>query len=309
MLTSLVLRLAPTEALNLPRHLGRATYALFMTLLASHDAALAKSVHDSAGWKPFTCSNVMGGRRQGQSLLATPADELRVRFTGLNEPVSAVLQQIAGEAGNALAQAELDRVPLRVLGATLDGAVDSLAGQTSYEALAMPYLFSRETPATRITLRFLSPTAIQARGQNLPFPLPGSVFGGLAARWNTFSTTQALPEEVKRFSEECIAVSRFIGRSRAWPGKDGATHIGFIGGVRYAATNRDRYWLSLLNVLADFAWYAGVGYQTTQGMGQVRRVSDDWTDSGAPSAGATAANGSAPAQPQSPSPAESRPQS
>lgn len=307
MLTSLVLRLAPTETLNMPRHLGRATHSLFMSLLASHDAALAQSVHDSAGWKPFTSSNVMGARRQGQSLLATSADELRVRFTGLNAPVSAVLQKIAGEAGNTLVQVELDRVPLRVIGATLDGDVDPLAGQTTYEALAMPYLFSRETPATRITLRFLSPTAIQARGQNLPFPLPGSVFGGLAARWNAFSTTQALPEEVKRFSEECIAVSRFMGRSRVWPGKDGATLIGFVGGVRYAATNRDRYWLSLLNVLADYAWYAGVGYQTTQGMGQVRRVSDDWTESRSPSAGAAIASGNPPEKPASA--AGSRPQS
>jgi len=35
---------------------------------------------------------------------------------------------------------------------------------------------------------------------------------------------------------------------------------------------QDRYWLNVLHLLAAFAFYSGVGYQTTSGLGQVRQV-------------------------------------
>jgi CRISPR-associated endoribonuclease Cas6 len=41
--------------------------------------------------------------------------------------------------------------------------------------------------------------------------------------------------------------------------------------MTYRALGADRYWLGVINLLADFAFYSGVGVQTTTGMGQVRR--------------------------------------
>ena len=84
----------------------------------------------------------------------------------------------------------------------------------------------------------------------------------------------ALPDEVRRFADECLAISQFRGHTRMLRGKDGGKQIGFVGEVTYRALNTDRYWLSLINVLADYAFFAGVGYGTTQGMGQCRRVTE-----------------------------------
>jgi hypothetical protein len=50
------------------------------------------------------------------------------------------------------------------------------------------------------------------------------------------------------------------------------TLIGFTGVVWFAALNRDRYWLSVLHLLAAFAFYSGVGYQTGTGLGQARAI-------------------------------------
>ncbi len=99
------------------------------------------------------------------------------------------------------------------------------------------------------------------------------MFGSLPGRWNAFAPI-AMPDELRRFADECLAISQFKGCTRMLRGKDGNVQIGFVGPVRYTATNRDRYWLSLINVLADFAWYAGVGRLTTQGMGQAKRLND-----------------------------------
>jgi CRISPR-associated endoribonuclease Cas6 len=63
-------------------------------------------------------------------------------------------------------------------------------------------------------------------------------------------------------------------RSRAWAAKQSRAQIGFVGMAMFAALNRERYWMGLMNVLADYAFFAGVGYQTTQGMGQCRRIAE-----------------------------------
>jgi len=268
-LTSLILKLTPTAPISLPRDLGRASHALFLRLLSQHDAALAERLHGEDGPKPFTCSNLFGGKRQGGQVLANPDDALWLRYTGLSAEVSAFLR-----APPIALEVELDGAVFRVTATTSDATTDERAGQTTYETLAAPYLLSRERADTRITLRFASPTAFRSRGQNVPLPLPGSVFGSLVDRWNAFSP-MALPDEMRRFAEECIALSEFRGRTRMLHGKAGSKQIGFVGTARFVATNKDRYWIGLMNVLADFAFYAGVGYQTTQGMGLVRRLVDD----------------------------------
>lgn len=126
--------------------------------------------------------------------------------------------------------------------ASLDPSAHPHATATTYESLGAPYLLAKQAPASRIMLRFFSPTAFRAKEQNLP--LPRSVFGGLLEKWNAFGLI-ALPDETRRFAEECVAVSRFRLRSRVWSAKQGRAQTGFVGAVAFAALNRDRYWLGL----------------------------------------------------------------
>jgi CRISPR-associated endoribonuclease Cas6 len=280
MLTSLVLQFTPDRPAELPRDLGRASHAIFLRLMSEREPALAQSLHESDDLRPFTCSSVFGGHRRGGALLAAPGEALWMRYTGLTEPVSRFLQALAQSYGALPAgrgeplTLEFEGVPCRATGATLDSAVHPRASSATYEQLSAPYLLSRETPGARIDLRFVSPTAFKARGQNLPLPLPGSVFGSLLDKWNAFAPL-AMPDDARRYAEECLALSRFDGRTRALRGKQGAVQIGFVGLARFTATNRDRYWLSLMNVLADYAVYAGIGRLTSQGMGQARRMEDE----------------------------------
>jgi len=273
MLTALVLQFTRDAPAELPRDLGRASHALFLRLMSEHDAALAASLHQADDVKPFTCSNVFGGRRRAEALVIAPGDALWIRYTGLSASVSQFLSALAVRAQSGPLSVELEGLAFRVTGAALDSSVHPYAGSATCEQLSAPYLLARQTPAARLELRFVSPTAFKAKGQNLPLPLPGSVFGSLLDRWNAFAPI-AMPDETRRFAEECMAISQYRGRTRMMRGKHGAVQIGFVGSARFVATNRDRYWLSLMNVLADFAFYAGVGRLTTQGMGQARRLTE-----------------------------------
>jgi hypothetical protein len=43
-----------------------------------------------------------------------------------------------------------------------------------------------------------------------------------------------------------------------------------MGEVTFTALNRDCHWLSVLHLLAAFAFYSGVGYQTAAELRQTR---------------------------------------
>ncbi|MGC9523584.1 MAG: CRISPR-associated protein Cas5, partial [Anaerolineae bacterium] len=64
-LLSLVLTLRPERRASLPPRLGRASHAILLDRLAAYDADLATALHDSHGPKPYTCSDLMGSRQDG----------------------------------------------------------------------------------------------------------------------------------------------------------------------------------------------------------------------------------------------------
>lgn len=268
-LTALVLTVQVEEPTSAPAHLGRAVYAWLMRQIEAHDAALAHQIHDSDGPKPFTCSGLIGGRRQDRaSRLYQPDHPAWLRLTGLTPAISAHLERLNAAPPASI---DLDGHFFPVTTVTLDEEEHQWAGQADYQTLAAPYLLAKEEPAYRVPLRFASPTTFRSGGLSHPMPQPDFVFGSLLNRWNAFSPVQ-LPAEVRRFAAECVALSRYRLRTRAVPFKAGVVQMGCVGRARYAVVRRDKYWASLLNLLAVFSFYSGVGYQTTVGLGQTRRT-------------------------------------
>jgi len=268
-LLSLILTLRPAQAASLPPRLGRAAHAILLARLAEADPALAEALHDSDGPKPLTCSRLLGPREDG---MLSPDKTYTLRYTALTAPVAAGLQR-AFAVGDVLT---FERLPMTLEALTLPGDAEDdnpWVGQDTYQALAARYLLP-SGPAPRYTLPFLlaSPTAFKSQGLTQPFPLPGLFFGSLVQRWNAFAPIALPAAEVRCYAEEMVAVSRFSLRSAPGWDRGRGLRIGAIGKVTYRALNRDRYWLSVLGVLAAFARYAGVGGMTTMGMGQVRKL-------------------------------------
>jgi CRISPR-associated endoribonuclease Cas6 len=286
MLTSLILQLqSPAEA-NLPANLGRAAQALLLRLILGRDAALASALHDGDGPKPFTVSNLVLGKRAAGSLHVQAGQSGWLRFTGLTEPVSSHLAELARQPPES---AELDGHRFNVTGATLDPGVHPWAGQISYQDFAAPYLLGgRERLSPSVRLEFASPATFKSQGRYVPVPLPELVFGSLLDRWQAFAPV-ALHPETRRFAAEAVVLSRYELRTRGMPyvkrggeearsrgaggpgGRGEPAHyptmVGFTGQVMFAVLNRDRYWLNVLHLLAAFAFYSGVGYQTAAGLG------------------------------------------
>jgi len=249
-------------------NLSRAAHAAILRLIGAADPNLAARIHDEEGRKPLTVSNIWG-LGNGAVAAVDPARDYHLRVTLLSDDLERIAADWTPEAIGAL---DLDGLPWRVTDRATTAAGHPWAGQASYEQLAES-LLSRpaQLPATW-TIQFASPTTFRQRGMAMPLPLPDLVFGSICEQWNA-SANFALPEEVRRYAAECLAISRYELRSVASPTSGGAIQIGAIGHCTYRAMNHDRYWRACVDTLASFAFYSGIGAGTTRGFGQARLLS------------------------------------
>lgn len=284
MLIAIVVRMVAEQETVLPFHVGRAVHASVLERIAAVDGALAAALHSEDGPKPLTCSDLMGGRTGAEGRVLKPGEGCALRVTGLTAPVGKALE--ASLLTQPPATWRLVDQPLRVVQTVCDAGVDAWSGRTSYEALAAAQLARMERPDRQVTLDFYTPTTFKSGGMHVPVPLPSLVFGNLVDRWNAFSPIVLSPE-VRRFGEEMVAISRYKLESRAVAFKEGSQRMGGVGRVTYRALGGDRYWLGVMQMLADFAFYSGVGALTTSGFGQARRaVRADQMAAGAATEGA-----------------------
>jgi CRISPR-associated endoribonuclease Cas6 len=263
---SVVLTLRPQRAALLPLGLGRAAQAALLNWVRELDPTLAQTLHDDQTVKPYTCSTLWGGHGvSGGQIEVEPARTYRLRFTTLTPQLTALMLTSL----SSLHRLELDYCPFTVEGWTVDPRQETWAGCGEYQALAAPHLLGQNSPSRYVELEFASPTTFRSGGRNMPGPLPDLVFGSLVDKWNTLSPV-AVGAEVRRYAAECMAVAAYDLHSRAWPFKD-ALIVGGVGHCRYVMTVQDRYWMSVIQMLAEWAIFAGVGAQTASGLGQARR--------------------------------------
>jgi len=267
-LASLVMTVQADSDCLLPRQQGRAVHAQFLRWVAAQDAALAQRWHDEDGPKPFTCSGLVGLRRQEAGLGLAVGQQAWLRLTALDEPTSRLL---AGWAAQPPPTLELEEQPLTLLSATLDEQQHPWARQSSYDTFAAPHLLAVDAPPRQLRLSFVTPTTFQQGGKNQPLPTPEAVFGSLADRWNAFSPLRISPE-LREYARLGVVLNRFRVKSRAVRLKDGGLTLGCVGVAEYKALRYDRYWQSLLALLAEYSFFAGVGRMTAQGLGQARRL-------------------------------------
>jgi CRISPR-associated endoribonuclease Cas6 len=102
------------------------------------------------------------------------------------------------------------------------------------------------------------------------FPLPRLVFGSLLSRWNHCAPLPLAPELVEAF-DTGIDVDRYTLNTQMQDFGRYQLQVGFVGqctfGTRKGVAAEVVWGMQLL---AAFAFFAGVGYRTTMGMGQVR---------------------------------------
>ena len=148
------------------------------------------------------------------------------------------------------------------------------AGYSSWGQLA-----ALAQPERELTLDFVTPTAFSFGQQDwgkkvMVLPTPETVFDSLARAWTMFAPppVQVERDALKMYAAEHVVVKRFEDLNTQMLSFSRAPQVGFVGRVTYGLMGENDVARAQLAMLADFAFYNGVGYKTTMGMGQCSRV-------------------------------------
>lgn len=265
MFTSLLLELAATRPVDV---IGDHMHGwLLSDQVAPRDPELFDRLHAPVRGKPFT---VWLGPRFALGPAGVSQEESEsvhwLRVTSIDSRLSALLPEIASSA----------EVEVVTLGTTQFRRLQVLEnGQHPWTGTLDPKeLWSRwmagPPPCGRVRLRFLSPTTFaKGRGSTTLFPVASLVFRSLLKTWNENVTpvigVQAVAELLQAVQEEShdlhtVPPLRFQSHQLK----------GFVGVCEYSCgAKSSEESRRLLHLLADFAFFAGVGLKRTMGMGQV----------------------------------------
>lgn len=289
MLISLEVRMRPRGKTWFNVNSARSMHGLFFALLRRANPPLASRLHpdgsaDTSATRPttgmaFTCSDIHGEfepHRDGKCTL--PDQVYSVRFTAYEPSVCAALNAAMTDR----AENSMTGLAVEVRDQTwdvMDVIIEPNPGSNHSGVITFKSIIEHAQIDDRIELQFMSPTAIS---MNAPhgvmssriyqlFPTPESIFCRYQQRWNAHATG-AIETVYDACAGGAIVVDRYDLSTRLFAYDREVPLRGFVGTCSYRIRTRDIGVRRDFNALADFAYFAGTGIKTTQGMGQTRRV-------------------------------------
>ena len=256
--SNLVLKMIKIDDNLMPPTLGAFSLALFYNILNKGDTKYAEHIHEEVKEKPFSLSTIVKRDR---------TNEYYLNIKTLTSRNTEVLLRGITKIGNEI---KVGRNRFRLLEVSNIGGISKNARRVSYEEMIKKVMDSDE-----ITLHFLTPTAFRRKiNEKIMMdatPDPKRIFRSLFKRWQAFST---IPFDQDESSFEELLSSIIILKM-----EDVKTHSmnfgkyfqnGFTGKIKFGIEADDIK--RELCILADFAFFSGVGAKVTYGMGEVKRL-------------------------------------
>ena len=251
----------------IPRTTGHLAHAVFFSLLKEIAADLNVQLHNGPSPRPFTLSSLVGGKIQEDQLFLQQNTSCSIRLTLLD----------GGLLWSRLMTYFLESRPIiQLFGGTelcLTRMITTPSPQTLNQVCFTDWhTLVASSPQPLVTFHFRSPTAFSlGKRQFELFPQPTLIWKSLLDAWNSFA-----PENL-HFDKRRIHQA-LLNQGVVLTLCDVRTHIlrfpkylqkGFTGTCTYRIQG-EGVLVSELTALAAFAFYAGIGYKTTMGMGQVQ---------------------------------------
>ncbi|MCB0097963.1 MAG: CRISPR-associated endoribonuclease Cas6 [Caldilineaceae bacterium] len=277
-LHALVINLIAQNAGTLPGSVGELAHAAFYAAVQAVDPALSARMHDAQERKAFSLSPLYGYWQspQDKRIHVNTGQAGWLRLGLLDEELFAVFMQhilYSGLTGGA---------PTIRLG-NVDFAIREVQGSPGSHPwsgyITVADLAALDAAPTRWVLEFASPTAIRweqadngARKVEI-FPQPRLAIASLRSRWDKMTGDQYGKE-----FEEWVGRNVVVGRVWNWQTEPFAykrqSYIGGTGQLQYVLLDSsNQSYTAHFNRLLHLAFFAGIGYKTTHGMGQVRVIS------------------------------------
>ena len=272
MITSTILHLQAQTNGRIHGSTGRAVHGFWFRQWQHINPAIADALHQAKDAMPFTLSPLMGlpPPQRGTRRIKAGA-EAWLRVTTLRANLSQSLLETW--LPRLPAQIELAGIPWTVKQICLSPQEHPWARQSTYQELDDRW-HSDPDPLQKWPLSFVTPTTFHS-GPNihLPFPLPDSLVASWARRWQAFSPIP-LRADIRSKIRETVRISAYD--LKTVPVRhDRRLTIGCVGKMTLSTGVLSPGERAILTMLADYAFYAGSGHRTTQGMGMTRMTIGD----------------------------------
>lgn len=277
-LHAIVINLIAQESGSLPGTVGELAHAAFYAAVDAVDPALAAQIHDAQERKAFSLSPLYGYRQSttDQRIHVSAGQPGWLRLGLLDEELFAVFMQHILYSGLTGGEAS---IRLGRIGFTITEALGSPGSHPWVDYTTWDALSSLHEISERWVVEFASPTAIRwGEADNKVrrveiFPTPRLAIASLRTLWDR--TTGA---QWGRDFEEWVDRNIAVGRIWHWQTEpfryQKQIYVGGLGKLEYRVLDgRNRDNVAHFNRLLNLAFYAGVGYKTTHGLGQMRVVS------------------------------------
>lgn len=270
-LHALVIQLIAQEAGALPGTVGELAHAAFYAAVQAVDPVLSQQMHDAQNRSAFSLSPPYGYWQSPADgrIHVSQGQEGWLRLGLLDDRLFTIfLQHLLTSSRPTLRLGDVHFAISQVFGSP---GSHPWVGYTTLDELRA----QADTP-DRWVLQFESPTAIRwgeadngARRVEI-FPQPRMAIAGLRTRWDRMTG-----ETWGRDFEEWVERNVVVGRIWRWETQTfpyaRQTYIGGLGKLEYRLLDtRHTGNVAHLNRLLHFAFYTGIGYKTTHGLGQVR---------------------------------------
>lgn len=269
MLAAIEVTAYPKQDCSLPHSCSHLLHAALLNEIRSDNPDMSQLLHDDAQVKQFAISTLWPRTRaSGDSLSIPKYTECRFRVSTVSRPVFEAFSKAIFGAVARKGRICLNGVDLELLEA---GMEHPNGGAATFEELL-------SEPVAQACIKFVSPTTFRRKGLNVPLPDPGLVYGSLWQKWQAYSDI-GFAEEV--YDEMCgaLALRAANVHTRVWKFPR-YTMTGFVGIsefelVREVSCVAKR----LFGGLTRMAFFTGVGYRTTMGVGQRRIATGSVSDS------------------------------
>jgi CRISPR-associated endoribonuclease Cas6 len=282
-LYSSVIKLTNLRPVTIPTPGGQHAHAAFLDIVRAVEPGLSQTLHDLNGRKPFTVSPLLGLPQQKTSdIHLREGWECWLRVTILDDALFKSFIDYFMNPSPSPSEKQRWRggrveLPQIRLGDAHFGVSEILTTPGSHPwagYLALEDLQKRlDEPAPEsIILDLNSPTSFSLDKNHFELiPYPKLVFGNLAAAWKAI-TGENMVEAVEKYAEKSWRLTLHRVERKAVT-LHNHPQLGTVGRVEFQRQDGgDAPLARALNLLANLAFYTGLGRKTAQGMGQCRRV-------------------------------------
>jgi CRISPR-associated endoribonuclease Cas6 len=269
-LASIVFTLTAAKDTDLPRFPGRVLHGALLRWLQRDHPEFVALLHDENHKRPYTISDVRGNFKiSGDWIKFRQGETLWYRLTGMEAffiqcVMASIRQQESGPQPD-----DPRLVPGPAFFAPEQHPYAQLSGFAPIIETVRQQSQRREL-RNSVTLRFESPTCFIENKQALPLPVPRYVFGYLANKWQLASPAALPVEDLQHFVESIHLAFARVETQMLDLQKYKRT--GFVGECRFALhPAAPENYRQALHLLAELAFFSGVGSHTTMGMGQCQK--------------------------------------